>query len=93
MKPVQVYLDDHVAKQLDTFARQRGWTKSETIRVAISALTSQRQDDPLLRLSGMVRNLPADLSSNVDRYLAETFDAQTQESQAVSRGRPRTRRR
>jgi hypothetical protein len=93
MKPVQVYLDDHVARQLDTFARQRGWTKSETIRVAVSALTSQQQDDPLLKLSGMVRNLPEDLSSHVDRYLAETFDAQTQKSQAGARGRPRARRR
>lgn len=75
-KPLQVYLDQDDLRRLEAFARERGWTKSQTIRAAIRALTRRPADDPLLELSGDIDALPADLSENFDRYLNETFVAE-----------------
>jgi hypothetical protein len=75
-KPLQVYLDERDLERLETFARSRGWTKSQAIRVAVRALTRQPDSDPLLDLSGDIDGLPADLSESFDRYLGETFVAE-----------------
>jgi len=75
-RPLQVYLDERDLEQLDAWARERGWTKSQAIRVAVRALTRRPADDPLLELSGDIDGLPADLSANLDRYLDETFVAE-----------------
>lgn len=75
-KPLQVYLDEHDLLQLEEFARARGWTKSQTIRAAIRALTRRPGEDPLLELSGDVEGLPPDLSENFNQYLNETFVAE-----------------
>ena len=56
---------------------ERGWTKSQAIRVAVRALTRKPADDPLLGLSGDIDGLPADLSASFQRYLDETFVAET----------------
>jgi hypothetical protein len=74
-KPLQVYLDDEDLERLETFARERGWTKSQAIRTAVRALTRKAASDPVLELSGDIDGLPADLSSDFDRYLSETFVA------------------
>jgi Ribbon-helix-helix protein, copG family len=76
-RPLQVYLDDDDLKRLEAFARERGWTKSHAIRVALRALTRRPAGDPLLELSGDIDGLPSDLSENFDRYLNETFIAET----------------
>ncbi|HEU4617924.1 MAG TPA: CopG family transcriptional regulator [Gammaproteobacteria bacterium] len=68
-KPLQVYLDDDDIERLEIFARERGWTKSQTIRAALRALTRAQADDPLLELSGDIDGLPADIAENFDRYL------------------------
>jgi hypothetical protein len=81
-RPLQVYLDDKDLERLEAWARERGWTKSQAIRVAVRALTRKPADDPLLGLSGDIDGLPADLSANFQRYLDETFVA---ESPAPSR--------
>ena len=86
MKPLQVYIDDVEFERLDTWSRQRGWTKSQAIRAAIRALKQPQQTDPVLSLSGMVQGLPADCSEHFDRYLNETFVA---EAPAQYRDRPR----
>ena len=72
-KPVQVYLDDDDFDRLDAFATSRGWSKSQTVRVAIRALTkaTEEEEDPLLGLSGMIDGLPEDLSENLHRYADE----------------------
>jgi Ribbon-helix-helix protein, copG family len=75
-KPLQVYLDEHDLERLEAFARDRGWTKSQAIRVAVRALTRQPNSDPLLELSGDIDGLPADLSERFNRYLGETFIAE-----------------
>jgi hypothetical protein len=76
-RPLQVYLDDHDLDRLEAWARERGWTKSQAIRVAVRALTRRPADDPLLGLSGDIDGLPADLSANFQRYLDETFVAES----------------
>ena len=75
-KPLQVYLDDDDLERLETFARERGWTKSQAIRTAVRALTRRPAADPVLDLSGDIDALPSDLSREFDRYLNETFVAE-----------------
>jgi len=75
-KPLQIYLDDDDFERLEKFASNRGWTKSQTMRVALRALTRTQEEDPLLAASGMIDSLPEDLSRQVDRYLEETFVAE-----------------
>jgi hypothetical protein len=76
-KPLQVYLDEDDLRRLEAFARERGWTKSHAIRTAVRALTRRPAGDPLLELSGDIDGLPTDLSENFDRYLNETFVAES----------------
>jgi hypothetical protein len=76
-RPLQVYLDDKDLERLEAWARERGWTKSQAIRAAVRALTRKPVDDPLLGLSGDIDGLPADLSANFQRYLDETFVAES----------------
>jgi hypothetical protein len=75
-KPFQVYLDDDDLERLESFARERGWTKSQAVRTAVRALTRRPSSDPLLELSGDIDALPPDLSREFDRYLNETFVAE-----------------
>jgi hypothetical protein len=88
-RPLQVYLDERDLERLDAWARDRGWTKSQAIRAAVRALTRRPGDDPLLDLSGDIEGLPPDLSQSFDRYLDETFVAETP---APYRARRRSRR-
>ena len=69
MKPLQVYIDDADFAQLDAWAHARGWTKSQAIRAAIRALTKPAASDPVLSLSGIIYDLPADCSTHFDRHL------------------------
>ena len=85
-RPLQVYLDEDDLERLDTWARERGWTKSQAVRAAVRALTRRAAADPLLDLSGDIDNLPPDLSERFDRHLNETFVA---ESPAPYRARRR----
>ena len=86
-RPLQVYLDPVDLARLDAWARKRGWTKSQAVRVAIRALTRPRDDDPLLTASGMIDGLPADLSARFESYLTETFVAE--KAASYRRGRVR----
>jgi len=92
-RPLQVYLDDQDLQQLDAWARERGWTKSQAVRVAIRALTRRPAEDPLLKLSGDLDGLPEDLSENFDRYLSETYVAEPPASYQARRPRSRPVRR
>jgi hypothetical protein len=95
-KPLQVFLEDRELEALGAWARQRGWTKSQAIRVAIRALTRCDLDeaDPLLALSGMVVDgLPPDAAESFDRYLLETFVAERPEPYRRAAKSPSSRRR
>jgi hypothetical protein len=75
--PLQVYIEDSDRAALEAWARRRGWTKSQAVRVAIRALTrADTGGDPLLAASGMIDGLPPDLARAFDRYLEETFIAE-----------------
>jgi hypothetical protein len=80
-------LEDAELARLDEWSKQRGWTKSQAVRVAIRALTRAPASDPVLELSGYVDGLPADCSEQFERYLKETVVAET-----APRYRPRPRR-
>jgi Ribbon-helix-helix protein, copG family len=89
-RPLQVYLDEAELDRLDAWARERGWTKSQAVRAAVRALTRQPANDPLLQLSGDIDGLPADMSASFQRYLDETFVAESPASYRVRRrtGKP-----
>jgi hypothetical protein len=72
MKPLQVLVPEDELERLEKWSRRRGWSKSQTIRFAIRALTG---DKGIMSASGMIEGLPPDLSENVDSYLAEAHAA------------------
>jgi hypothetical protein len=86
-KPIQIYLEDEEFEILEKWTRERGWSKSQAVRVALRALTRVPDQDPLLSSSGMIDGLPEDLSENFDNYLQETFIA---EKKSRYRKSPRT---
>jgi hypothetical protein len=88
-RPVQVYMDEVELKRLDTWARKRGWTKSQAIRAAVGALVRSDEPDPLLGASGMIDGLPADCSQRFDQYLEESFVAEKPPSYSRRVGRQR----
>lgn len=75
-KPLQVYLDEGELARLERWSQERGWTKSQAVRVAVRALTRGAASDPILELSGYVDGLPEDCSEQFDRYLQETIVAE-----------------
>ena len=91
-KPLQVYLDDEDLARLDSWSKERGWTKSQAVRAAIRALTRPAATDPLLAASGIVDGLPADCSARFDRYLEETYVAEHSPSYRRRPSRARLRR-
>jgi hypothetical protein len=92
-RPLQVYLDERDLERLETWAQERGWTKSQAIRAAVRALTRLPAKDPILELSGDIDNLPPDLSANFKRYLNETYVAEPRAPyRARRRSRPAVRR-
>jgi hypothetical protein len=93
---LQVYLDDGDYKELLAWAKARGWTLSQAVRVGLRALTRPTETDPLLAASGMIDALPYDLSQRVDSYLQNTFVAEPPSTygqpQRKRRGRKTVRR-
>ena len=89
-RPLQVYLEERDLERLEVWARERGWTKSQAIRVAVRALTRPVAKDPVLELSGDIDGLPADLSETFDRHLNETFVAGSQAPYRARRRRSRS---
>ena len=92
-RPLQVYLDDDDLDRLHAWARERGWTKSQTIRAAVRALLrSDTAEDPLLAASGMIDGLPADVSTRFDEHLGATFVAERAATYRGKTSAPRPRR-
>lgn len=89
-RPLRVYLDERDLAQLDAWARGRGWTKAQAIRVAVRALTHRPAEDSLLQLSADIDGLPSDLSAHFDRYLDQTFVAEPRAPYRANRQRART---
>jgi hypothetical protein len=87
-KPLQIYLEDADFERLDKWASERGCSKSQAVRIALRALTRIPDEDPLLSASGMIDELPQDLSENFARYLQETFIAEKKSRYRKSRRQP-----
>ena len=87
-KPLQVYLEDSDFERLEKWSSERGWSKSQVVRVALRALTRIPETDPLLSASGMIDALPEDLSEHFDRYFQETFIAEKNSGYRKSRRKP-----
>jgi hypothetical protein len=68
-RSLRVCLGDKDLERLESWASERGCTKSQAIRAAVRALTRDLPDDPLLGLSGDIDGLPAGLSTNFKRHL------------------------
>jgi len=79
MKPLHVMVDEVELRRLERFSRQRGWTKSRTIRLAIRAMTN---DGGIMASSGIIDGLPRDLSARMDDYLAEASAAKPKSRRA-----------
>lgn len=90
-RPLQVYMNDDDLVRLEAWARARGYTKSQAIRVAVRALTAKNEVDPLLTASGMIEGLPRDVSQRFDHYLENTFVAHKPASGSGKRKRARAR--
>lgn len=91
MRPLQVYLDEPDLERLEEWAKERGWTKSQAVRVAVRALTHRTVGDPLLDSAGMIDGLPADASERIDSYLAESYVAESAPKYQAAAGRKRSR--
>lgn len=92
-KPLQVYLDEAEFSRLERWAKQRRWTLSQAVRAAVRALTREREEDPLLALSGMIDGLPADGAERFDTYLDATYVAEPRIPYGRRRGGKRAVRR
>ena len=90
-RPIQVYLDERDLSRLERWARERGWTKSRAIRLAVRALTRPAADDPVLEVSGMFEGLPPDLSEHFDRHLSQTYVAEHGPAYGSRRSRAKSR--
>jgi len=90
-RPLQVFIEEEDFARLEAWTRERGWTKSQAVRVAVRLLTNAPARDPLLRASGMIEGLPADLSSTFDRYLEETFVVKSRTPRSRKQKSVRTR--
>jgi hypothetical protein len=92
VRALQVYLDDADFRALEAWVKERGWTLSQAVRVALKALTRGKDgENPLLAASGMVEGLPADLSKHFDEYLALTYVAEPPVRYGHAKQKPRAR--
>lgn len=91
-RALQVYLDDSEFQALAAWAKARGWTLSQAVRVALRALTrpAKGSEDPLLAASGMIDGLPVDLSERFDEQLLSTFVAEPPVQYAPSKRKRRS---
>jgi hypothetical protein len=87
-RPLQVYLDERDLRDLEAWAKKRGWSKSQAIRAAVAALVRGARDS-VLSLSGVLHGLPPDVSEHFNKYFAGTFVAEQAAPHCAQRRRPR----
>lgn len=69
MKKTTVYLDAWIDRDLRLIGEQEGKSKAEVIREALAARAMEASPQPKIKMIGMIKDGPGDLSQNVDRYL------------------------
>ncbi|MEO7133665.1 MAG: ribbon-helix-helix domain-containing protein [Vicinamibacterales bacterium] len=79
-KPLQVYLRQDQMDALRSLALRRKVPLSELVRQGVDEVLAgvPVEDDPLLKLIGLINSGPEDLSENHDEYLAERYAAENQ---------------
>lgn len=71
MKKTSLYLDEELDHALARRAAEEGVTKAELIRRTLAGAV-ERPRRPKPKAVGIIKGGPADVSSRVDDYLAET---------------------
>lgn len=69
MKKTTVYLEPWLDRDLKLIAEQEGKSKAEVIREALAVRAMEASPQPRIKMIGMWKDGPTDLSENVDRYL------------------------
>jgi len=69
MKKTTVYLEPWLDRDLRLIAEQEGKSKAEVIREALAKRAMEASPQPKIKMIGMIKGGPRDLSQNVDRYL------------------------
>ncbi len=69
MKKTSLYLEPWVDRDLRRIAEEEGKSKAEVIREALAKRAMEAAPQPKIKMIGMVKGGPPDLSQNVDRYL------------------------
>lgn len=71
MKTLTVRLPEELAAQIEAESRVRKVSKSDVVRDRLASVAPQRPSslDDIADLIGSVDGLPADLSTNIKRYL------------------------
>ena len=76
LKKTSIYLDEDLDHGLARRAADEGMTKAEYIRRTLSGAV-QKPKRPKPKAVGLIDDGPTDVSSNVDKYLAETGFGET----------------
>jgi len=69
MKKTTVYLEPWLDRDLRLIAEAEDKSKAEVIREALAKRAMEASPQPRIKMIGMVKGGPPDLSRNVDRYL------------------------
>jgi hypothetical protein len=71
MKKTSLYIEDELDTALARRAAEEGITKAELIRRTLAG-TVMRPKRAKPKAVGVIKRAPADLASNLDRYLADS---------------------
>ena len=69
MKKTSIYLEPWLDRDLRLIAEAEGKSKAEVIRETLATRATEAPPQPKIKMIGMVKGGPTDLSQNVDRYL------------------------
>lgn len=69
MKKTSLYLEPWLDRDLRLIAEAEGKSKAELIRETLAKRAMESSPQPKIKMIGMVKDGPSDLSQNLDRYL------------------------
>jgi hypothetical protein len=69
MKKTSLYLEPWLDRDLRLIAEAEGKSKAQLIRETLAKRAMEASPQPKIKMIGMIKGGPSDLSQNVDRYL------------------------